>query len=456
MDDSRARPIQKSDAPPSGSTESFHKSHPSFGEAARFWFKLGWISFGGPTGQIAIMHQELVEKKKWVGEAQFLHALNFCMLLPGPEAMQLATYSGWLLHGIRGGIIAGLFFFLPSAFILWALSLVYVRYGQLEWVAAIFYGLKPAVLAIVAAAALRIGAKVLKNEVMVLVSAFAFIAIFFLKIDFPWIVLGALAFGWLGAIKWGDKFAVLKEGGPEGIAVGLHARAESSVHGFRLLIQIFLIGLALWWFPVLVAGVTFGWGHTLVREGLFFSKAAVVTFGGAYAVLPYVSQQAVELHGWLTPEQMLDGLGLAETTPGPLIMVLQFVGFLGGWNHPGDIPPLLAATLGAFMTTWVTFVPCFLWIILGAPYVERLRGNQRIGGALSVVTAAVVGVILNLAVWFALHLFRPAEGVQFDIIALIISIIAFLAIKILKCSVISVVLLGAGLGLVAKWFVWQI
>lgn len=429
--------------------------HPSFADAFRFWLKLGFISFGGPTGQIAIMHAELVEKRRWISEARFLHALNYCMLLPGPEAAQLATYIGWLLHRTWGGIMAGALFVLPGAIVLWVLSYVYVLYGNVEWVSGIFYGLKPAVLAVVAIAVIRIGKKVLKNEVMWALAALAFVGIFFLKLPFPLIILGALCIGFVGGTFWKEKFLVIGGHGAnhpgENTSV-LDDDTESPAHtrpSLARAVRVSAASLLLWWGPVVMTGVWLGWEHTLFREGVFFSKAAMVTFGGAYAVLPYVSQQAVENHGWLDAGQMLDGLGLAETTPGPLIMVLQFVGFLGGWQHPVDLPPLLAATLGAAITTWTTFVPCFLWIFLGAPHIEQMRGNVKLTTALSAVTAAVVGVILNLAVWFGLHVLFPAER-TLDWFALAICGVAFAGMLTWKWDVIPVVFGAGTLGLIYK------
>jgi chromate transporter len=426
---------------------------PTFWEAFRFWLKLGFISFGGPGGQIAIMHTELVEKRRWISDRRFLHALNYCMLLPGPEAQQLATYIGWLLHRAWGGIVAGGFFVLPSMFILWALSFVYVQYGNVPWIAAIFYGLKPAVLAIVMAAVIRIGQKILKNEVMWALAALAFVALFFLHVPFPLIIIAAAATGFLGGKYWRDKFLILSghadKASPQSI---LDDDAVTPAHAQPSLaraLKIGAAGLALWWLPVLLTGLALGWDHTLFRQGLFFSKAALVTFGGAYAVLPYVSQQAVENYHWLNADQMLDGLGLAETTPGPLVMVLQFVGFLGGWNQPGAMSPLIGATLGAFLTTWVTFIPCFLWIFLGAPYIERLRGNERLTTALSAVTAAVVGVILNLAVWLGLHVLFPGEQ-SVDWFAIVVSLIAFTGMVTWKWDLIPVVLGAGAIGVLYK------
>jgi chromate transporter len=426
--------------------------HPSFGEAFRFWLKLGFISFGGPTGQIAIMHTELVEKRKWISEARFLHALNYCMLLPGPEAQQLAIYVGWLLHKTRGGIVAGAFFVIPSIFILWGLSYIYVTLGNLPWVAAIFYGLKPAVLAIVAAAVIRIGRRALKNEVMWMLAAAAFTAIFFLHVPFPLIIISAALIGFLGGKRRRDKFLVIRghgQGKSDSVLDDTSAIPEHARPSWNRALRVCVTWVSLWWAPVLLLGLWLGPNHTLFREGVFFSTAAIVTFGGAYAVLPYVAQQAVQHYGWLSAGQMLDGLGLAETTPGPLIMVTQFVGFLGGWNYPGSLPPILSATLGALVTTWTTFVPCFLWIFLGGPYIEQLRGNEGLSAALSAVTAAVVGVVLNLAVWFALHVILPGNGVV-DWFAIMVGIVAFIGMVRWKWEIIPVVF-GAGFaGLIFK------
>jgi chromate transporter len=423
---------------------------PSFREALRFWLKLGFISFGGPSGQIAIMHAELVEKKKWISNARFLHALNFCMFLPGPEAQQLAIYIGWLLHKTRGGIVAGALFVLPSIFILWALSYVYVAFGQVPWVVAIFYGLKPAVLAIVAAAVIRIGRKALRNAPMWMIAGTAFVAIYFFRVPFPWIVLSAALLGLAGGKMVPRYFVVADDDAAGSISsddIPLHVRPSVS----RAL-KVCFISILLWWIPIALAGILLGTQHAIFREGIFFSKAALVTFGGAYAVLPYVSQQAVEHYHWLGPGQMLDGLGLAETTPGPLIMVLQFVGFLGAWNQPGNLPPLLAATLGALITTWATFVPCFLWIFLGAPYSEKLRDEKRLTAALSGVTAAVVGVILNLAVWFGIHVV-VSRGDRVDWFAVVLCAIAFAGMLRWKWNIVPVVLGSGFLGLIYRFLV---
>ncbi len=423
-------------------------SRPTFAEAFRFWLKLGFISFGGPAGQIAIMHREVVERRRWVDEAHFLHALNFCMLLPGPEAQQLAIYLGWLLHRTWGGIVAGSLFVLPSAFILWGLSYVYMAFGSIGWVSGIFSGLKPAVLAIVLSAVLRIGGKALKNEVLWSIAALAFAALFFLHAPFPLIIAGAALAGLIGGEFWRAKFLVAPA--PDAGKSALPAQTQTPPSLARSL-RVALCGLAFWWLPVLALAGWLGADSTPVREALFFGKAALVTFGGAYAVLPYVAQHAVEQQHWLTAPQMLDGLGLAETTPGPLIMVLQFVGFVGGWQNPGAHGPLLTATLGAAITTWTTFAPCFLWIFLGAPYVERLRRIERLTCALSAITAAVVGVILNLAVWFGLQVLFPAPG-RPDWLAIGLCAIAFVGLQQLKWDVIPVVLGAGAMGLMASLF----
>lgn len=432
--------------------------HPTFREALKFWLKLGLISFGGPAGQIAIMQQELVERKKWIGQSRFLHALNFCMLLPGPEAQQLAIYCGWLLHRAWGGIAAGVLFVLPSALLLWGLGYVYVTYGDVGWLAAFFDGLKPAVLAIVAAAVLRIGQKSLRTPARWSLAALAFALIFFARAPFPVIVLGAALAGWLGGRRWPGQFDAGAGGHGHGGAGASEERAavddaaESAAvrPGWRRTVRVTGLCLLLWAAPIVAAGWWQGWDGTLAKEGLFFSKAAMVTFGGAYAVLPYVAQQAVVEHGWLGAPQMLDGLALAETTPGPLIMVVQFVGFLGGWNHPGALSPLWSATLGAAITTWVTFTPCFLWIFLGAPHIERLRGNRSIGHALGAVTASVVGVILNLAVWFGWHVVVPV-GEGLDVAALAVAAGSFVALHFFRINLMLVIAAAGLLGVGLAW-----
>ena len=367
----------------------------SFGVAVRVWAKIGLLSFGGPAGQIALMHKILVEEKRWVDEERFLHALNYCMLLPGPEAQQLATYIGWLLHRIKGGLVAGILFVVPGAIVILLLSILYAAFEQLTITQAIFFGIKAAVLAIVVEAILKIGKRALKSFLMALIAAASFVGIFFFDISFPLIIMAAGLVGYIG-----HKFAPQLL--PPSLSKQVKAVATSKPSAARAL-KVTVVCLALWLLPIFALAVWLGTEHVYVQEGVFFSKMAVVTFGGAYAVLAYMAQQAVDTYGWLEPGEMLDGLGLAETTPGPLIMVVQFVGFLGAYRNPGMLDPLVAGTLGALLTTWVTFVPCFLWIFLGAPYIESLRGNRALHAALSGITAAVVGVILNLAIWFALH-----------------------------------------------------
>jgi len=421
---------------------------PSFAEAVRFWIKFGFISFGGPTAQIALLHGELVERKKWISESRFFHALNFCMLLPGPEAHQLAIYIGWLLHKVRGGVAAGALFVLPAAFFLWGLTWVYAAYGKIAWVAAIFFGIKAAVMAIVAEAVLRIGSKALKNAVMWALAAIAFVAIYFFKVPFPLVVVTAGVVGLIGGKLWKEEFLVFgqQKSGKSVDQSVLGDDVESPAHTRPSLgraAKTCAIWLTLWWLPVVLLGVWRGWNDTLFREGLFFSKAAVVTLGGAYAVLQYVAQNAVEHFHWLQPGQMMDGLGLAETKPGPLIMVLQFVGFMGGWNVPGGLPPLTAATLGAFISTWTTFVPCFLYVFLGGPHIEQLRGNVFLTTALSAITAAVVGVVMNLAVWFAMHILFPVDG-PFNWFSAALGLVAFIGMWRWKWNVLYVVI-GAGI-----------
>ncbi|HEU0133391.1 MAG TPA: chromate efflux transporter [Allosphingosinicella sp.] len=386
----------------------------SLAEAARVWAKIALLSFGGPAGQIALMHRVLVEEKKWIGEARFLHALNYCMLLPGPEAQQLATYIGWLMHRTKGGLIAGILFVLPGFAAIMVLSWIYAAAADVGAVAALFFGLKAAVLAIVAEAVRRIGGRALGNNPLRAIAAAAFVAIFFLAVPFPLIVLAAAGIGYLGGRAGAAAFAGGTGHGPDradGTILGDRI-PDHAVPSLRWSLRVSAVLLLLWLVPLAVLVATLGPDNVFSRIGLFFSQMAVVTFGGAYAVLAYVAQQAVETHGWLAPGEMLDGLGMAETTPGPLIMVTQFVGFMGAFRDPGGLHPMAAGTLGGLLTTWVTFTPCFLWIFLGAPYIERLRSNRALSAALSAITAAVVGVVLNLAVWFALHtLFRESRPV---------------------------------------------
>jgi len=378
--------------------------------------RVALLSFGGPAGQIAVMHRILVDEKKWIGEERFLHALNFCMLLPGPEAQQLAIYIGWLLHRVKGGLVAGALFVLPGAVAIMALSWVYVLFGRAAPIAALFFGLKAAVVAIVFQAVVRIGSRALGNAARRTVAMLAFLALFFLHIPFPIVILTAGAIGWIAAragVKafGGSGHGQAKSGGlrDEDSALGVeipdHARS-----GFKsTMVASTMLALA-WTLPLGLIAIFAPRESAFAPIGFFFSRMAMLTFGGAYAVLSWVGQSAVEHYHWLTPTEMLDGLGLAESTPGPLIMVTQYVGFLAAYRHPGGLPPLLAGTLGGLLTTWVTFVPCFLWIFAGAPLIERLRTNGALSAALSAITAAVVGVILNLALWFALHYWFGTVG----------------------------------------------
>ncbi len=438
----------------------------SFGEAVRVWLRIAALSFGGPAGQIAMMHRIVVDEKRWIGEARFLHALSYCTLLPGPEAQQLAIYIGWLMHRVRGGIAAGALFVLPGMIAIMALSYIYAGWGQLGGVAALFFGLKSAVLAVVLQAVVRVGSRALKNRMLVGIAVAAFVAIFFFAIPFPIIILAAGLLGWLGGRAGSPLF---QAGGGHGSGRSGLAEADSLLgetlpEHARVTVararQAALVWLLLWLAPVGALLALLGPGHVFSQIAVFFSEMAVVTFGGAYAVLAYVAQQAVEQYHWLRPGEMLDGLGMAETTPGPLIMVTQFVGFMAAFRSPGGLPPMLAGTLGGLLTTWVTFTPCFLWIFLGAPFVEALRGNKAIGGALTAITAAVVGVIMNLAIWFALHTwFRAANpvrayGLAFDVPvagsldpwALSLSAAAIVAIFRFKAGMIPTLLACAAAG----------
>lgn len=390
----------------------------SFAEAFRVWLRIALLSFGGPAGQIAVMHRILVDEKRWISESRFLHALNYCMLLPGPEAQQLVTYMGWLLHRAIGGLVAGTLFVLPGFIVILVLSVLYAGFSDVSFVQALFFGLKPAVLAVVIHAGHRIGKRVLHNRMMIAIATSAYIAIFFFEAPFPVIIVAAALVGYLGGrfrpevfrINAGRSDPTRKD---EAATIDAALSDSMPAHAYPSLaraVRITALCLALWFGPILVLIAIRGPSDIYVQIGLFFSKVAVVTFGGAYAVLAYVAQQAVDVYGWLQPGEMLDGLGMAETTPGPLIMVLQFVGFMGAFRDPGMLEPMLAGTLAALLATWVTFVPCFLWIFLGAPYVEILRGNHSLNSALSSITAAVVGVVFNLAVWFALHVIFAELG----------------------------------------------
>jgi chromate transporter len=442
----------------------------AFAAAVRVWLRVAALSFGGPAGQIAVMHRILVEEKRWIGETRFLHALNYCMLLPGPEAQQLATYIGWLLHGTRGGLVAGTLFVLPGLIAIMALSWLYAGFGNVAIVQALFFGLKAAVLAVVVEAVLRIGRRALKNHALVAVAAVAFVGIFVFDVPFPLIVLGAGAVGFAGARLGLAAFAAGSAGrGAGGAAIddmldaGVHRARPSLTRAVRVA----AVWLMLWLGPVVALLALLGPDDVFSRIATFFSTMAVVTFGGAYAVLAYVAQEAVATYGWLQPGEMLDGLGMAETTPGPLIMVLQFVGFMGAFRDAGGLDPFLAATLGGLLTTWVTFTPCFLWIFLGAPYVERLRGNRALSGALSAITAAVVGVILNLAIWFALHVWfatvreREIGWLRLDVpdlasvdpAALALTAVAILALFGLRLGMIATLAGCAALGILYRLLV---
>ena len=398
-------------------TTGEHASHGvSWNEAVRVWARVAALSFGGPAGQIAVMHRILVEEKRWISETRFLHALNYCMLLPGPEAQQLATYIGWLMHRTAGGILAGGLFIVPGIVAIMGLSYVYAAWGSVPLVTALFFGLKAAVLAVVLDALVRISKRALKNNVMLALSALAFVGIFALGIPFPVIIFGAALIGFVGGRA---GLAVFQGGG--GHAPGAKSTTttdsllgddvpEHSKPNAGRALRVSGFWLAAWLVPVIVIVASLGADNVFSQIAMFFSKMAMVTFGGAYAVLAYVAQQAVEQYHWLKPGEMLDGLGMAETTPGPLIMVLQFVGFMAAFRSPAGLSPMLAGTLGGLLATWVTFTPCFLWIFLGAPFIERLRDNKALNSALSAITAAVVGVILNLAIWFAIHtLFREVR-----------------------------------------------
>ena len=436
-------------------------------EAVRVWARVAALSFGGPAGQIAVMHRILVEEKRWIGDARFLYALNYCMLLPGPEAQQLAIYIGWLLHRTKGGLIAGTLFVLPGFVSIMILSWLYAAYGNVGAIEALFFGLKAAVLAIVLEAVRRIGGRALRNRTMMALAAAAFVAIFAFAVPFPIIILIAGLIGFVGGKARWSAFAGGDGHGPNashvadaetalGEKVPAHARPNL---GWSLRLSGIL--LLLWLAPVAALLAFAGRDNVFTNIAVFFSQMAVVTFGGAYAVLAYVAQQAVDHYGWLAPGEMLDGLGMAETTPGPLIMVTQFVGFMGAFRLATGMHPMLAGTLGGMLTTWVTFVPCFLWIFLGAPFIEALRGNRALTGALSAITAAVVGVVLNLAIWFALHtLFDEVRELRsfglsldmpvwtsLDVPALLLTLAALLAIFRFRIGAMPVIAGSALAGL---------
>jgi chromate transporter len=444
-----------------------HTPHPAstppepvtFRQALLFWFKLGFISFGGPAGQIAIMHTELVERRRWISEKRFLHALNYCMLLPGPEAQQLATYIGWLMHRSWGGIVAGGLFVLPSLFILIALSWLYIALGELPVVAGLFYGIKPAVTAIVVHAAHRIGSRALRNRWLWTIAAASFVAIFALDLPFPAIVLGAALIGWLGGRLAPEHFRI--GGGHGSSAPGwgpalidddspVPAHARFSV---ARLLRVLLLGAALWLVPMGLLQLVYGWDHAFTQMGWFFTKAALLTFGGAYAVLPYVYQGAVNHYGWLSPEQMIDGLALGETTPGPLIMVVAFVGFVGGYVKQllGPDALFLAGAMAASLVTWFTFLPSFLFILAGGPLIESTHNELKFTAPLTAITAAVVGVILNLALFFGYHVLWPTGFAgHFDAVSALIALGAAVALFKYKRNVIHVIVACALAGLALR------
>lgn len=434
----------------------------SFWQAFAFWLKLGFISFGGPAGQIAIMHEELVVRRRWLSEKRFLHALNYCMVLPGPEAQQLATYIGWLMHKTRGGIVAGVLFVLPSLLLLIALSWIYIAYGQVAWVAGLFYGIKPAVTAIVIQAAYRIGSRALKNNFLLGIAAASFVAIFALNVPFPLIVLAAAIIGFVGGRKWPDSSS----------AGGGHAASQANfgnslindetptpphaIFSVKRLLQVLLAGFTLWALPMGYLVMHNGWDHTFTQMSWFFTKAALLTFGGAYAVLPYVYQGAVEQFGWITATQMIDGLALGETTPGPLIMVVAFVGFVGGYVKAvlGPDSLFLAGALAAMLVTWFTFLPSFIFILAGGPFVESTHNNLKFTAPLTAITAAVVGVIVNLALFFGYHTLWPQGfGGSVDIPSAIIAAGAAVALLKFKRNVMQVIGVCGLVGIVIKmWF----
>ena len=435
----------------------------SFWQAFVFWLKLGFISFGGPAGQIAIMHEELVVRRRWLSEKRFLHALNYCMVLPGPEAQQLATYIGWLMHKTRGGIVAGVLFVLPSLFLLIALSWIYIAYGQVAWVAGLFYGIKPAVTAIVIQAAHRIGSRALKNNFLMAIAAASFVAIFALNVPFPIIVFAAAIIGFVGGRKWPDSFSA---GGGHAASQANYGNAlinddtptpAHAIFSVKRLLQVLLAGLVLWAVPMGYLVLHNGWDHTFTQMSWFFTKAALLTFGGAYAVLPYVYQGAVEQFAWITATQMIDGLALGETTPGPLIMVVAFVGFVGGYVKAvlGPDSLFLAGALAATLVTWFTFLPSFIFILAGGPMVESTHNDLKFTAPLTAITAAVVGVIVNLALFFAHHTLWP-QGLSgaIDVPSAIIAVAAAVALLKFKLNVMHVIgvcgLIGIGLQYSAK------
>ncbi|MGO9121183.1 MAG: chromate efflux transporter [Desulfomonilaceae bacterium] len=467
-----------SDADIENVCEGMPRNLPSFREAFRVWLKVALNSFGGPVAQIAVMHRYLVEEKQWISESRFLHALNYCMLLPGPEAQQLAIYIGWLLHRIPGGIVAGTLFVIPGFVVMLILSILYAGYQDLSIVQWLFFGLKPAVLAVVIEAVVRIGKRVLKNRLTVTLAGLSFIGIFFFDAPFPLIVVSAAIIGYVGGRLSPTLFEVNQRDVPNSDPCDSpvldelldqqaleHVRPSASRAAL-----VTIVWTIIWFAPIALILVILGSESVYFQEVAFFNKAAVVTFGGAYAVLAYVAQQAVESYKWVTPGEMLDGLGMAETAPGPLIKVLMFVGFLAAFRNPGGLPPTIAGTLGAILTTWATFVPCFLWVLVGGPYVEALRGNKSLHAAMTSITAAIVGVVLNLAVWFALHtVFGSLRDVyilavhlqipvwnSINIPALFIAVLAMLAIFRFKAGVIQTIGGSAAIGMIYHLLRWRL
>ena len=434
----------------------------SFWQAFMFWLKLGFISFGGPAGQIALMHEELVVRRKWLSEKRFLHALNYCMLLPGPEAQQLATYIGWLMHKTRGGVAAGVLFVLPSLFLLIGLSWLYIAYGQVTWVAGLFYGIKPAVAAIVLQAAYRIGSRVLHNNLLWTIAIASFMAIFALNVPFPLIVLAAAIIGFVGGRL--SPASLRMGGGHTAVAVSTvnaligddTPTPSHAVFTWKRLWQVLLAATLLWLVPMGLLMVQFGWDHTLTQMSWFFTKAALLTFGGAYAVLPYVFQGAVEQFGWVTATQMMDGLALGETTPGPLIIVVAFVGFVGAYAQAllGPDSLFLAGALAATLVTWFTFLPSFIFILAGGPFVESTQNDLKFTAPLTAITAAVVGVILNLALFFGYHTVWPQGfGAPLDITSALIALAAAIALLKYKLNVMQVIAVCGLLGVLIKQWI---
>jgi len=437
-------------------TNPLGMTKPPFGEFFRTWLKIGCINFGGPAGQIAMMHRIVVDEKKWIDEPRFLHALNFSMLTPGPEAQKLATYIGWLLHGVRGGLTAGILFVLPGALVMLGLSLLYALGRGYTVIDGALFGIKAAVLVIVVEALIRIGKRALKTSLLLGIAGAAFVGIFFFALPFPVIVIAAALIGF---------FAAQSSPALLGLKDDVGALAPAAPDRWRQAGIAAVVGLIAWWAPVALAVALLGFDHVMVSVGMFFSKLAVVSFGGAYALLAYMAQQAVETYHWMTAPEMVDGLGLAETTPGPLILVTQFVGFLAGFRDPTPFSPVTAGIVAAALTTWVTFTPSMLWVFVGAPFVEQLRANNRLSGALAAITAAVVGVILNLTVWFALHVlfghieerhFRWLRWYAFDPLALdlkaaALAIIAGVLAFVLHRGLIEVVVVMAALGVAVRY-----